>query len=183
MRQVNGFKKSFALIACFFITLTQAQDYPIKPITLIVPFAPGGGSDLVSRVVANELSKGLGQRVVIENKAGAGGNIGFAAGSRAAPDGYTLTTITQNITVNPHVLKEMPFDPLKDLQPISLMVQYYSMLVVSPSLPVQNVAELVAYGKANPGVLTGGHGGVGGQAHLSMVLIASAAGFKMEYIP
>jgi len=183
MRQVNGFKKSFALFACFFITLTQAQDYPIKPITLIVPFAPGGGSDLVSRVVANELSKGLGQRVVIENKAGAGGNIGFAAGSRAAPDGYTLTTITQNITVNPHVLKEMPFDPLKDLQPISLMVQYYSMLVLSPSLPVQNVAELVAYGKANPGVLTGGHGGVGGQAHLSMVLIASAAGFKMEYIP
>ena len=90
--------KVFISITLLFGTLAQAQDYPNKPITLIVPFAPGGGSDLVSRVVANELSKGLGQRVVIENKAGAGGNIGFAAGSSAAPDGYTLTTITQNIS-------------------------------------------------------------------------------------
>ncbi|NBU45710.1 MAG: tripartite tricarboxylate transporter substrate binding protein, partial [Betaproteobacteria bacterium] len=93
--------------------------------TLIVPFAPGGGSDLASRLVANELSKALGQRIVIENKGGAGGNIGFAAGAKAPPDGYTLTTITQNITVNPHLTKDMPLDPLKDLQPIGVMVQVY----------------------------------------------------------
>ena len=161
----------------------QGQDYPNRPITLIVPFAPGGGSDLASRLVANELSKALGQRIVIENKGGAGGNIGFAAGAKAAPDGYTLTTITQNITVNPHLTKDMPLDPLKDLQPIGVMVQVYSMLVTTPSLPVTNVAELVAFGKSRPGALTGGHGGVGGQAHLSMMLLANAAGFKAEYVP
>ena len=171
-------------IACMVaLPAADAQDYPSRPITLIVPFPPGGGSDLASRLIANEMSKGLGQRIVIENKAGAGGNIGFNAGAKAAPDGYTITTITQNITVNPHLLKEMPFDPLKDLLPIGVMVQVYSMLVATPSLPVSNVAELIAYGKARPGTLTGGHGGVGGQAHLSMLLLANAAGFKAEWIP
>ena len=125
----------------------------------------------------------LGQTIVIDNRGGAGGNIGMTAGSRAAPDGYTLTTITQNIAVNPHMYKQMPFDPLNGFQPVTNLVKYASMLVSYPGLPAKNVAELIAYGKANPNALTGGHGGIGGQAHLGMLMFAKMAGIKIEYVP
>ena len=170
-------------IASFALGSSYAQDYPTKPITLIVPFAAGGGSDLVSRIVAKYLGERLGQTIVIDNRGGAGGNIGMTAGSRAAPDGYTLTTITQNIAVNPHMYKQMPFDPLNGFQPVTNLVKYASMLVSYPGLPAKNVAELIAYGKANPNALTGGHGGIGGQAHLGMLMFAKMAGIKIEYVP
>jgi tripartite-type tricarboxylate transporter receptor subunit TctC len=158
----------------------QAQDYPTKPITLIVPFAAGGGSDLVSRLVMKHLGERLGQSIVIDNRGGAGGNLGMAAGSRAAPDGYTLTVITQNITVNPHMYRQMPFDPLGAFQLITTMVKYASMLVAYPGLPATTVAELVAYGRERG--LTGGHGGVGGQGHLGMLMLARLGGVKIEMV-
>jgi len=172
---VLGFTLVFPLIAF-------AQNYPTKPITLIVPFAAGGGSDLVSRLIAKHLSERIGQTVVIENRGGAGGNIGMNAGSRAPADGYTLTVLTQNITVNPHMYKEMPFDPLNGFQLVTNMVKYASMLVSFPGLPAKTVGELIAYGKANPNALTGGHGGIGGQAHLGMVMLAKMAGINITFV-
>lgn len=162
---------------------SYAQDYPTRPITLIVPFAAGGGSDLVSRIVAKHLGDRLGQTVVVDNRGGAGGNIGMAAGSRATPDGYTITTVTQNMTVNPHMYKQMPFDALHGFQLVTNMVKYASMLVSYPDLPAKNVSELISYGKTNPKSLIGGHGGIGGNAHLGMLLLAKTAGVEIQYVP
>ncbi len=173
---------AFSAFGLLALGSAHAQDYPTKPITLIVPFAAGGGSDLVSRLVGKHLGERLGQTVVIENRGGAGGNIGMTAGSRAAPDGYTLTIITQNITVNPHMYKQMPFDPLNGFQLVTNIVKYASMLVSYPGLPAKNVAELIAHAKTLPAGLTGGHGGIGGQGHLGMLMFGKMAGVKIEYV-
>jgi tripartite-type tricarboxylate transporter receptor subunit TctC len=172
-----------ALIGLLANGSSYAQDYPNRAITLIVPFAAGGGSDLVSRIVAKHLAVRLGQSVVVDNRGGAGGNLGMAAGSRAAPDGYTITTVTQNMAVNPHMYKKMPFDALNGFQLVTNMVKYASMVVSYPELPAKNIPELIAYGKANPTALTGGHGGVGGNAHLGMLLLAKTAGIEIQYVP
>jgi tripartite-type tricarboxylate transporter receptor subunit TctC len=156
--------------------------FPNRPITLIMPFAAGGGSDFVTRVVAQGLSARLGQPITVENRGGAGGNIGFAAGARAAPDGYTMVTLTQNITVNPHIYKDMPFDPLKDFAPLSIMTEVASVLVVRSALPVRSVPELIAYGKANPARLNAGNGGLGGQTHLTLELLARQAGIEINQV-
>ena len=138
--------------------------WPSRPITLIMPFAAGGGSDFVSRVVMQRLSVRLGQPITVDNRGGAGGNIGFAAGARAAPDGHTLTTVTQNITVNPHMYRDMPFDPVRDFQPVTIMTEVGSVLVVNSRVPATNLRELIDYARANPRAITGGNGGIGGQA-------------------
>ena len=161
----------------------SAQDYPSRPLKLFVPFAAGGGSDVVSRLVMEPLAAKLGQPIVVENRPGVGGNLGMSAGATAAPDGYTLTTLTQNLASNPHMYATMPFEPLKAFQPVSIMVKVYSMLIANPKVPATSLAELIAYAKANPGKLNTGHGGVGGQTHLSLLLVGSAAGLKMAYVP
>jgi tripartite-type tricarboxylate transporter receptor subunit TctC len=153
--------------------------WPNRPITVIMPFAAGGGSDFVTRVVMQRLSARLGQPITVDNRGGAGGNIGFAAGARAAPDGYTLTTVTQNITVNPHMYRDMPFDPVRDFQPVTILTEVGSALVVNARVPVRDVRELIAYARANPSGITGGNGGIGGQAQLSMDLLASMAGIQI----
>src|SRR5690606_11641473 len=155
------------------------DDYPNRPITLIVPFSAGGRSGHASRLIATYLSERLGQAIVVENRGGAGGNVGFAAGAQAEPDGYTLTTLTQNLVVNANLYKDLPFDPLTAFQPITVIADIYSALIINPNLPVSNLQELIDYGKANPGKLTGGHGGVGGQAWLSMSLLSSMTGIEM----
>jgi tripartite-type tricarboxylate transporter receptor subunit TctC len=156
--------------------------WPSRPITLIMPFAAGGGSDFVSRLVAQGLSARLGQPIAVENRGGAGGNIGFAAGARAAPDGYTLTTITQNITVNPHMYRDLPFDPVQDFQPVTIMTEVGSVLVVNARLPVRTLPELIDYARANPRAVTAGNGGIGGQAMLSIELLASMAGIEITQV-
>jgi tripartite-type tricarboxylate transporter receptor subunit TctC len=156
--------------------------WPSRPITLVMPFAAGGGSDFVSRIVAQGLSARLGQPIAVDNRGGAGGNIGFAAGARAAPDGYTLTTITQNITVNPHMYRDMPFDPVRDFQPVTVMTEVGSVLVVSSRIPVRTLPELIEYARANPRALTAGNGGIGGQAMLSIALLASMAGIEITQV-
>lgn len=153
--------------------------WPNRPITLIMPFAAGGGSDFVSRVVAQRLSARLGQPIAVDNRGGAAGNIGFAAGARAAPDGYTLTTITQNVTVNPHLYREMPFDPVKDFRPVAIMTEVGSVLVVNSRLPVRTLLELIDYARANPQALTAGNGGIGGQAWITIELLASMEGVEI----
>jgi tripartite-type tricarboxylate transporter receptor subunit TctC len=160
-----------------------AQTYPAKPVKLIVPFAAGGGSDTVSRIVANQLGERVGQTIVVENRGGAAGNIGMEAGARAAPDGYTLTVVTQNMVTNPHLYKKMSFDPLKDFAPVALMTRFYQILVVHPSVPAKSVAELIALAKAKPGMLTAGTSGVGGTAQMDMDMLASMTGIKVLQVP
>jgi tripartite-type tricarboxylate transporter receptor subunit TctC len=185
MKAISTFVTRALAASALIVAASQAvrgQDYPTKPITLIVPFAAGGGSDLVGRLIAKHLGDRIGQTVVIENRGGAGGNLGMAAGSRAAPDGYTLTLLTQNITVNPHMNANMPFDPLNGFQPVTNMVQYASMLVSYPGLPAKTVTEIVSFGKANPKALNAGHGGIGGQAHLGMLMFAKMAAINIELV-
>jgi tripartite-type tricarboxylate transporter receptor subunit TctC len=163
-------------------TARAQQVYPSRPINLIMPFAAGGGSDFVSRVVAARLSARLGQPITVDNRGGAGGNIGFAAGARAAPDGYTLTTLTQNITVNPHIYREMPLDPLRDFQPLSIMTEVASVIVVNARLPIRTIPELIAYAKERPGKLNAGNGGLGGQTHLTIELLCRQAGIEITQV-
>jgi tripartite-type tricarboxylate transporter receptor subunit TctC len=161
----------------------QAQSYPSKPIKIIVPFAAGGGSDAVTRIMANKLTERLGQPIAVENRGGAGGNLGMEAGARAAPDGYTLTVVTQNLVVNPHLYKNLSFDPLKDFKPVALMNRFYQIVVVNPQLPVRTLAELITLAKARPGYLTAGNGGVGGTAQMDIDLLCAMAGLDIVQVP
>jgi tripartite-type tricarboxylate transporter receptor subunit TctC len=154
--------------------------WPNRPLTLVNAFAAGGGSDFVTRIVAQRLAVRLGQPVTVENRGGAGGNIGFAAGARAAADGYTITNTTQNITVNPYMYREMPFDPVRDFQHVTIMTEVGSVLVVNSRVPARTLPELIEYAKTNPRGLTAGNGGIGGQAMLTIELLASMAGIRIE---
>lgn len=158
--------------------------WPERQITLIVPFPAGGGSDIVSRIVARRLADRLGQPIVIDNRTGAGGIIGFQAGGRAAPDGYTLTTMTQNISSNPHLYRDNSFDARAAFRLLSLMTKVYSVLVVNPRrVPFRSVAEVIAYAKQNPERLVAGNGGVAGNGHMAMELLNSLAGIEIRQIP
>src|SRR5262245_35016409 len=139
-----------------------AQNYPDHPIRFIVPFAPGGGADILARILGDPLSKRLGQPVVIENKPGAGATLGADFVAKAPPDGYTilLTTPGPQIT-NRYLLGKLPYDPDKDLVPVAMLVKAVNVLVVTPSLPVKSVSELIAYAKAHPGKLNFSSSGVG----------------------
>ena len=163
--------------------VAAAQDYPTKPITLVVPFPPGGGNDALARTVADKMSRPLGQPVVVENRGGAGGTIATRAVSKAAPDGYTiLLTYTGTLAINPSLYPNVGYDPRKDFAPIGLIATMPSVLVVHPSLPARSTAELIAYGKANPGKITYAFvpGTVG---HITTELFARTAGIELTKIP
>ena len=137
--------------------LQAPAGYPSRPIRLIVPFPPGGSTDILARALGDKLAQGLGQPIVIDNRPGAGGSIGAEAVARAAPDGYTLMMgHLGTLAVNPAIYKNLPYDPLKSFAPVSLMAIVPSVLVVNPSLPVKSAAELIAYAKAHPGKLAYG---------------------------
>jgi tripartite-type tricarboxylate transporter receptor subunit TctC len=161
----------------------SAQDYPKQPIRLIVPFAPGGGADLMARVLGEPLAKRLGQPVVIENKPGAGATIGADLVAKAPPDGYTLLFVTPGPQItNPYLLPKLPYDPNKDFTPVAMLVLAVNVLVVTPSLPVKNVAELIAYAKANPGKINFSSSGVGSSSHLSGELFKQMAGINIVHV-
>ena len=164
--------------------LALAQDYPNKPVRIIVPFAAGGVADLLPRMVGDKLSRKWGQPVVVENKVGAAGNIGMAEGARAAPDGYTLTLApTGNLTVNPSLFPNLPFDTAKDFTPVTMLAQVSNVLVVHPSVPAKSFDELIAYAKANPDKLNFASPGDGSGAHLAGELLKLEAGIKMTHVP
>ena len=169
--------------AAAFCSPAWGQTFPSRPIQIIVPFAAGGGSDTVTRVVANLLAQRLGQPVLVENRGGAGGNIGMEAGARAQPDGYTLTVLTQNIAVNPHLYKTLGYKPLTDFKPIALINRFYQIVVVNPSVPAHSMSELIALAKAKPGALTAGNGGVGGTAQMDIDLLCAMAGIEITQVP
>jgi tripartite-type tricarboxylate transporter receptor subunit TctC len=172
-----------AIGALTFCSPAWGQAYPSRPIQIIVPFAAGGGSDTVTRVVANRLAERLGQPVLVENRGGAGGNIGMEAGARAKPDGYTLTVLTQNIAVNPHLYQTLGYKPLTDFKPIALINRFYQIVVVNPSVPAHSMSELIALAKAKPGALTAGNGGVGGTAQMDIDLLCAMAGIEITQVP
>lgn len=159
-----------------------AQNYPTKPIKMIVPFPPGQASDVISRLVGEELSKSLGQPVIVENKPGAGGNIGSDIGAKAAPDGYTLTVATAALPISKHVRK-LPFDPEKDFATVTLMTITPLVLITRPDLPVSSVRELVAYAKKNPGKVSFASSGVGTSHQLSGELFGTLAGIDLLHVP
>jgi tripartite-type tricarboxylate transporter receptor subunit TctC len=162
----------------------RAQTYPTSPIRLVVPFAPGGGADLMARILADPLAKRLGQPIVIENKPGGGATLGADLVAKAAPDGYTLlwTTPGPQIT-NPYLMQKLPYDPNKDFTPVATVVTAVNVLVVTPSLPVKSVAELIAYAKSNPGKLNYSSAGVGASSHLSGALLGQMAGIDIVHVP
>ena len=161
----------------------SAQDYPTKPITLVVPFPAGGGNDALARLVAEKMSRALGQQVVVENRGGAGGTIATRAVAKTMPDGYTiLLTYTGTLAINPSLYPNAGYDPRRDFAPIGLIGSLPSVLVVHPSLPVHSVVELIAYAKANPGKINYAFvpGTVG---HISTELFAKTAGIELTKIP
>lgn len=161
-----------------------AQSFPERPITLVVPFAAGGSTDLVARLLAESMSKDLGQQVIVENVAGAGGNVGADQVARAEADGYTILMGTvATHALNPLMLKAKPYDPEKDFAPISLLVVVPNVLVVNPQLPVNTVQELIDLLKANPDQYSYASSGNGTPLHLSGELFKSMAGVEMQHVP
>jgi len=158
--------------------------YPARPIRLIVPFPPGGSTDILARALGEKLSQGLSQPVVIDNRPGAGGSIGAETTARAAPDGYTLMMgHLGTLAVNPAIYKNLPYDPVKSFAPVSLMAIVPSVLVVNPSLPVASAAELIAYAKAHPGKLAYGSAGNGSASHLTTEYFKLVTGTDILHVP
>jgi tripartite-type tricarboxylate transporter receptor subunit TctC len=172
-----------ALAATLFSGAVLAQGYPNKPIRVIVPFPAGQASDTIMRLVGERLGKALGQPVVVDNKPGAGGNIGSDQGAKAPPDGYTLTVATAALPISKTVYRKLPFDPAKDFAPVTLMTITPLVLVTRPDLPVKNVAELVAQAKNNPGRMTFASSGPGTSHHLSGELFKTLAAVDMLHVP
>jgi tripartite-type tricarboxylate transporter receptor subunit TctC len=167
------------------VALAQApQAWPTRTVTLVVPFAAGGTTDIVARLVGVRLSRLWGQNVVVENRPGAGGNIGGAVVAKAAPDGQTLLVPSGSIvTVNPHLYKDMGFDVQKDLLPVTNMAAGPMIVVLHPSVPATTLKEFIAYAKANPGVANMGSAGIGSQVHMAGEGFADAAGIEMKHVP
>ena len=160
-----------------------APGYPAKPIRLIIPFAPGGGTDITARAIALKLTDLWGQTVVPDNRPGANGTIGVDIATKSAPDGYTLTMISSSHSVNVSLYKKLPYDLVKDLAPITQATSQPYALVVHPSVPAKSVKELIALAKAKPGTLNYGSSGTGGLSHLSGALLCSLAHINLTHIP
>ncbi len=171
------------LLLLLFPTVVFSQGYPTKPIRMIIPFAPGGASDFVGRIMQPKMAELLGQPVVVENRAGAAGNIGMEAAAKSAPDGYTVFLgNVGSISINPAVMP-VQSNPLKDLVAITQVVDVPSVLVVHPTLPVSNIKELIAYAKANPGKLNYGSPGSGSLDRLAMEILRRLGGLDMVHVP
>jgi len=161
-----------------------AQAWPQKPVRWIVPFVPGGAVDVTTRTLAQPLGTRLGQQVIIDNRGGAGGNIGVELAAKAAPDGYTMVMATSGqIAINPHMYSKLPFDPFNDLVPVTLAAHALNVLCVHPSVPATSVKALIALAKSKPGELDYATGGVGASDHISAELFKSMAAVKMVHVP
>jgi tripartite-type tricarboxylate transporter receptor subunit TctC len=181
-------KRSHVLLLAALVvgssSAVNAQDYPTRPVTIIVPYAPGGAADVGARLLGQKLSDRLGKGVIIENRGGGGTSIGAAAAAKAAPDGYTLFMGgSASLAVNVTLQKKLPYDPEKDFAPLALVVGIPFVLVVNPSLPVKSVADLVALAKEKPGQLTFATSGPGSPAHLQTELLKSMTGIDITLVP
>ncbi len=181
--QLKTFTAGTSLLLSIAIPGSYAAGYPDRPVRLIVPSAPGGGTDTSARIVAPKLAEYLGQQIIIDNRAGAGAIIGGEIASRAAPDGYTLLMGLSTYTINPAMLRKIPFDFARDFAPVSVAVTLPNVLVSHPSLPAKTVKELIAFARARPGQLTFASAGLGTNPHLTMELFLNMTGLKMIHVP
>ncbi|HEX7892304.1 MAG TPA: tripartite tricarboxylate transporter substrate binding protein [Ramlibacter sp.] len=171
-------------LALAFTAHAALADYPDRPITLIVPWAPGGSTDILGRAIGDQLAKSMGQPVVVDNRAGASGNIGSAAVAKAKPDGYTLLIGSMSThAMNPALMASMPFRGSDDFTPIALVANVINTMVVNPSVPAKNLKEFIAYAKAHPGKLAYASAGAGSTNHLSAEMFMKAAGIEMLHVP
>jgi tripartite-type tricarboxylate transporter receptor subunit TctC len=172
-----------AIVMAMAATL-HAQQYPSKPIRIIIPFPPGDSLDTMSRLIAPTLMERLGQNIVVDNRAGAAGQLGLELAAHAPPDGYTLVGGQGgNLVVEPHTYKKLPYDPLKDFAPVALSTTNFLALVINPKLPFKSLNDLIAYGKANPGKLSIASNGEGGFPHMAIEMLRVDAGFSYLHIP
>src|SRR5688572_20820356 len=168
----------------FAAALAHAQQWPAKPVRFVVPFAPGGTTDILARLVAQHLGEALGQPFVIENRAGAGGNIGAAEVAKAAPDGYTILMGTPGTqAINQYIYSKMPYNTEKDFAPVSLVARVPNVLVVHPGLGLKSLQDLVAYARANPNKLNAASPGAGTTGHLSLELFKKLTGVEIQHVP
>ena len=180
MRIVAGLVLMLSAVAPAF----AADAYPSKPVRWVVPFPPGGGTDLISRTLAQKLSELWGVQVIADNRPGGGGTLGLGLAAKTPPDGYTLVLAqTSNVAVAPGLYSKLAYDPVKDLQPITLVIKSPLVIVSHPSFPAKNVKELIAYARAKPGAITFGSPGNGTIGHLSMELLKTMAKINMLHIP
>jgi tripartite-type tricarboxylate transporter receptor subunit TctC len=161
----------------------RAADYPSRPITLVVPYAAGGGNDVIARIVAGRMSTSLGQQIVVENHGGAGGTIATRQVAKAAPDGYTLLIATSSLAINPSLYANVGYDPRKDFAPIGLIASSSNVVLVHPSVPAKSIAELIALAKREPDQLTFASTGTGSSVHLAAELFGGMAGVKIRDVP
>jgi len=185
--------KSIPFVSCWGVLLAliaatatgqTRQDYPTRPIRIIVAQAPGSGPDIMARVIGQKFTEAWGQQVIVDNRPGANGIIGMEAAAKSKPDGYNLVLgVPSALTMNPYVFKKLPYDTFRDFVPVSQLVTNHFGLVVNPSLPVKSVKELVALGRARPGELNYGSFGVGNQTHLAAELFAAETKIKMVHVP
>ena len=172
------------VVAFLFLGNANAQtDYPIRPVKVIVPSPPGGGTDILARVLAQHLSKALGQPFFVEDKAGAGNMIGIEFVAHAPADGYTVLVVPSTLALNSVLYKKVPYDPVRDFSPVTLAATAPNVLVVNPALPAKSLAEFIALAKAKPGALSYGTPGIGTSPHLSMELLKSMAGIDLQHVP
>ncbi|MEG0315884.1 MAG: tripartite tricarboxylate transporter substrate binding protein [Comamonas sp.] len=173
--------------AVFAVAMASAHgqtNYPVKPIRLLVPFPPGGGTDMIARSVAQKITEKTSWNIVVDNRPGAGGNLGVDAAAKAAPDGYTLVMgQTSNLAINPALYKKLPYDPLKDLTPVALVSSSPVLIVSGAGTPFNSIAEVFKVAKAKPDVITVGYAGNGTVAHLAVTQVEQATGVKLRHIP
>jgi tripartite-type tricarboxylate transporter receptor subunit TctC len=180
----NASKHALLLLSAVFSSAVYAQTYPTKPLRLVAPFPPGGTTDVLSRIVAQKLGDTLGRQVVVENRPGAGGNLGHEVAAKAPADGYTIVMSSNAALVaNPHLYKRLGFDPLNDFVPISIVAKAGQVLAVHPSVPVRNVKELVSLAKSRPGKMNFGSGGRGTPAHVAGEIFKTATGINIVHVP
>lgn len=175
---------ALSIAAVLFVTAAQAQNFPDRPIRMIAPFPAGGLADVIARAIGDEMSKSLGQPVIVENRAGAGGNTGADAVAKSTPDGYTLLMSSAGIlTANPHLYAKMPFDAATAFIPVSNVAQMNMLVVVHPKVQAQTLKEFVALAKASPGKLNFGSPGIGTTGHLGLAMLMHAAQIQITHVP
>jgi tripartite-type tricarboxylate transporter receptor subunit TctC len=183
IRGARVFSKAILLAFLLVSSSAWAQTYPTKSVKIIVPYSPGGGSDIAARLIANKLSTAFSKSVIVENRAGAGGNIAHDLIAKAAPDGYTIMIAGMSLVTNAYLQDKLPYDPLKDFAPITLAVRVPNLLAVNNDVPAKSVKELIALAKAKPGTLTYASAGNGTSLHLAAELLQSMAQVELVHIP
>jgi tripartite-type tricarboxylate transporter receptor subunit TctC len=180
-RTITGFTGAAVLLTAF--AHSYAQEYPARPVRIVVPFAPGGGTDLSARIIAQKLGENLGASFIVENRPGAAGIVGTESVAKAKPDGYALLVVSSSHAINPAMYPKLPYDTARDFAPVSLLLSGPTLLVAHPSLPAKNSRELIALAKARPGMLTFASAGHGTPPHMAGELFKSMAGIDVTHIP